>query len=582
MLEREQRLLADTLTEATLAVASLTSHQAVLDEILVQADRIVPCAAANIALVEGDLLRSVAVRGYDAHGGGEFVSGFVAPLTDHPIDAASVHTREPLVVPDTGQDPRWLVFPEIAWIRSYLVAPICLQNHVLGLLRLDGDSPGSFSAEDAERLLPLANVAAVALEHARLYEATLRELGERELVEEERERLFVLEREQRLLADTLTEATFAVSSWTSHQAVLDEILVQADRIVPHDSANIALLQGDLLRNVRARGYDAHGSGEFASSLAVPLSDLPIAVAAVQTRKPLIIPDTRKDPRWVVFPETAWIRSCLVAPICLQDRVLGMLRLDGDSPNRFSAEDAERILPLTNVAAVALENARLYEATLRELGERQAAEEQIKASLREKEILLKEIHHRVGNNLQIISSLLSMQSRVIEDETAVAAFQASQDRVRSMARIHQRLYRSRDLTQIEMQEYLQQLVADLWMTYAPQGITARIEAAGVALDSDKAIPCALLLNELVSNALKHAFPAPGSGQANEIRISMRRERESIELMVSDTGVGLPADLDLENLDSLGLDLVRLLAGQIGGILQLDRSSGASFKITFPQP
>jgi two-component sensor histidine kinase len=92
----------------------------------------------------------------------------------------------------------------------------------------------------------------------------------------------------------------------------------------------------------------------------------------------------------------------------------------------------------------------------------------------------------------------------------------------------------------------------------------------------------LLNELVSNALKHAFPAPGSDQENEIRISMRREKESIVLMVSDNGVGLPADLDLENLDSMGLDLVRLLTGQIGGLFKVDRSGGASFKITFPQP
>jgi two-component sensor histidine kinase len=127
-----------------------------------------------------------------------------------------------------------------------------------------------------------------------------------------------------------------------------------------------------------------------------------------------------------------------------------------------------------------------------------------------------------------------------------------------------------------------LVADLWMTYAPQGVTARIEAAGIALDIDTAIPCALLLNELVSNALKHAFPAPASGQENEIRISMRREKESLVLMVSDNGIGLPADLDVENVDSLGLDLVHLLTGQIGGLLEMGRSGGASFKITFPQP
>ena len=419
-------------------------------------------------------------------------------------------------------------------------------------------------------------------EHGRVLVAVHLDITERVRAAEEREHLLMLEREQRLLADTLAEATFAVASLTSHEAVLDEILAQAHRIVPYDSANIGLIQGDVLRNVRDRGYDIHGDGDFVAGALVPLTDLPTDAASLRTQRPVVVPDTRQDPRWLAFPETMWIRSYLVAPICLHNRVLGLLRLDSEIPRRFSAEDAERLLPLTNVAAVALENARLYETTLHELGERQAAEEQIRASLREKEVMLKEIHHRVGNNLQIISSLLSMQSRVIEDETAVAAFQESQNRVRSMARIHERLYRSQDLAQIEMQRYLNQLVADLWMTYAPQGITARVEAAGIALDIDKAIPCALLLNELVSNALKHAFPAPVSGQENEVRISMRREAKSIVLTVSDNGVGLPADLDLENIDSLGLDLVRLLTRQIGGILEVDRSGRASFKITFPQP
>ncbi len=157
----------------------------------------------------------------------------------------------------------------------------------------------------------------------------------------------------------------------------------------------------------------------------------------------------------------------------------------------------------------------------------------------------------------------------------------------MAAIHEQLYQSSDLSQIEMEGYIRKLAADLWMTYGSHGIACHIDAAGVTLDMDTAIPCGLLLNELISNSLKHAFPAElETAQPpvlkKEIRITMRSEQDDIVLTVSDNGVGLPADLDLENLDSLGLELVRLLNGQIGGVLEMDASRGASFQITFPAP
>jgi len=227
----------------------------------------------------------------------------------------------------------------------------------------------------------------------------------------------------------------------------------------------------------------------------------------------------------------------------------------------------------------------------DITERVRAEEQIKASLREKEVLLKEVHHRVKNNLQVIASFLSLQAGTIKNDTALAAFQESQHRVQSMAGIHERLYQSQDLAHLEMEGYIRQLVADLWMTHAATGIACRIEAAGVTLDMDTAVPCGLLLNELVSNALIHAFPPeletksrPGQepDQKNEIRITVRRENDSLVLTVSDNGIGLPADLDLENLDSLGLELVTLLTRQIGGVLDLEKSRGTSFRITFPAP
>jgi diguanylate cyclase (GGDEF)-like protein len=184
-------------------------------------------------------------------------------------------------------------------------------------------------------------------------------LEEKQRAEEEREHLLVAEREQRLLAETLAEVTLAITSLTSHEAVLDEILRHVQRIVPYSTANIALWEGDVLRVVRWRGYEEFGGEELVSGLVQTLDDLTVDLGVIQSRQPLVIPDTHQEPRWVEFSETGWIRSYLAVPICLLDQVLGLLRLDGDAPGRFSAEDAARLQPLTNAAAIALENARLF-------------------------------------------------------------------------------------------------------------------------------------------------------------------------------------------------------------------------------
>jgi diguanylate cyclase (GGDEF)-like protein len=154
--------------------------------------------------------------------------------------------------------------------------------------------------------------------------------------------------------------TLAITSLTSHDAVLDEILRQVQRIVPYSTANIALLEGDFLRIAHWQGYEAFGVGELIPNLVQPLDDFLVEAEAIRSQRPVIVPDTRQEPRWVVFPEMAWIRSYLVVPIFLHDRVLGLLRLDSDTPGEFLAEDAKRLQPLVNAAAIALENAQLFE------------------------------------------------------------------------------------------------------------------------------------------------------------------------------------------------------------------------------
>lgn len=218
-------------------------------------------------------------------------------------------------------------------------------------------------------------------------------------------------------------------------------------------------------------------------------------------------------------------------------------------------------------------------TVEDITERKQAEEQIKASLQEKEVLLKEIHHRVKNNLQIISSLLNLQSAAIDDQQTIEILQQCENRVASMALIHEQLYQSKDLAKIDFREYIENLVANLFSSYDfhTDVIALKVNVDNLCLCFDTAIPCGLIINELVSNSLKYAF-LPGI--KGEICIDIYAESNNIlTLVVSDDGIGFPKDLDFKNTESLGLQIVVALTNQLGGTIELNSNIGTNFKITF---
>lgn len=217
---------------------------------------------------------------------------------------------------------------------------------------------------------------------------------------------------------------------------------------------------------------------------------------------------------------------------------------------------------------------------RDITERKRAEEQMKASLKEKEVLLQEIHHRVKNNMQIIHSLLNLQSRHIEDQKLREVFKDSQNRIKSMALVHEKLYQSEDLARIDFKEYITSLVNSLFRSCRTdiRRITLTIEVEDVALGSDHAVPCGLIINELVSNCVKHAFPGTRRGKIT-IKLRQRNENE-IELLVSDNGVGIPDSIDVTHTESLGLRLVTILAeDQLKGKIRVDRTRGTEVSIIF---
>ena len=221
-----------------------------------------------------------------------------------------------------------------------------------------------------------------------------------------------------------------------------------------------------------------------------------------------------------------------------------------------------------------------EGSLRDITERKNIEIQLKKSLEEKEMLLKEIHHRVKNNLMIISSLLNLQSRYIKDKASQDIFKESQNRARSMALIHERLYQATDLKRIDFGEYISALATELFHTYVSDHglIELKINVEDIFLDINTAIPLGLIVNELITNSLKHAFP---DGNNGEINVEFGQLDNHYEFTVRDNGIGFPKGIDFENSDSLGLRIVSSLTDQIDGHIKLNRNNGTEFKIIFKE-
>ncbi|MDD1764009.1 MAG: PAS domain S-box protein [Methanobacteriaceae archaeon] len=214
-------------------------------------------------------------------------------------------------------------------------------------------------------------------------------------------------------------------------------------------------------------------------------------------------------------------------------------------------------------------------TLEDITQEVEYKEKIENSLKEKEILLKEIHHRVKNNLQIISSLISLQSNRIDDEETLHLFRKTKNRIQSMALVHEKLYQSGDFTRINLAEYIQDLVLNILGSYqSSERITLEMDCEPVWININTAIPCALIINELVTNSIKHAFPHDKTGK---IIIKLHQRDDQIIITCTDTGVGLPDDINLLQTSTLGLKLVRALTQQLKGKIKILSTPGTSFEI-----
>ncbi len=354
------------------------------------------------------------------------------------------------------------------------------------------------------------------------------------------------------------------------QPALERILKLAARLfqAPVSFLSVKDLNGEWLQASYGKGFhEVARSSSFCAH-------------AAQAKEPLVVCDASADERFSSNPlVTGEMKIHFYVGIALRNRRgLSLGSLSVMDTVSHAAPPQELLESFADLAFLATDNLEAYFATA---AENDDTEVELRHSLREKETLLQEVHHRVKNNLQIVSSLLKLQADLLPDRSAAAILKESQQRVLSMALIHERLYADKHPSAIEFDSYAQSLVQELVNSYAGRAgtVTGQHLPPQILLSVGQAIPCGLILNELVTNALKYAYP---DGSPGEVMVELHESPNGrIRIAVSDQGKGLPANFDFQNAPTLGLRICAVLARQLSGVLTVEKGLRTSFVLEFPR-
>jgi PAS domain S-box-containing protein len=459
------------------------------------------------------------------------VENGIEQLLSIPVEEASTHgqpaslircvarTRENLVLNDAGSGGDFTTDPYIVKNKpqSVLCVPILHQGKLTGIIYLENNlTPGAFTADRLEVVNILSAQVAVSIENARLYENL-------EAKVEERTRQLRAEKER---VEMIFDLAGVIMVTLDSQQHVQRINKKGCEVLGYPAAEII------------------GKNWFDNFL----------------------PETDRERTRAVFKQ---LMAGEIEPVKYFENPV----LTKTGEKRLVAWHNTLLRDKGGKITGTLSSAE-------DITQRRRAEEELKAALREKEILLKEIHHRLKNNLQIVSSLLSLQAFNIEDERLINVLNGSINRINSMAEIHKLLYETESFVSIPFERYLREIASNWYDSYADKipGITIKPKAKNIFLDIEKAIPCALIVNELLSNAFKYAFPGR---QPGEIIVRLYEKGDHYTLIVSDNGVGFPKDLEIRSASSLGMTIVKNLTAQLKGDMHLERRKGAAITITFPK-
>ncbi len=404
------------------------------------------------------------------------------------------------------------------------------------------------------------------------------DISERKFHEETIKKNLNQSKEQKQKTEVLQSILFSLTSSLNKEEILKSILKEARKIIPYSCANIRFLKNGYLTVTASHGYNKYGAENFIKKSSLKVENLGDTKKFLKSGRINIIPDTMNYSGWTMFPETSYIRGYIGLPIKWKDQILGLLSLESDKINTFTQRDAENLEPFANAAAVALHSSHLFELATDEVLIRKTTEITIKKSLKEKEILLREIHHRVKNNLSLIMSLINLQSGMLPEKINPLIFEDLKQRVYTISLVHERLYSSKNLSNVDLESYLIDLTESVKSSsiFKP-GISFIIQIEDkVELEGNILVPLALLLNELIVNSVKYAFPEkPGS-----ISISVNDNGKDHIIIFKDNGIGIPENIETSP-SQLGLFLVESLVSQINGTVNFHNDHGAVATIIFPR-
>ncbi len=600
--ERDQRELADSLREVAVLLNSTLDYGAVLDQMLRNIGRVVPHTTANVMVVDeaAGTAHVVRARGYGEQGRGLAEQVLKLSLSLMLRNLRTMYeTHQPAIMNDTRNSPDWVVTPETAWTRSYLGAPIVLRDRLLGFLNLDSDQPNFFTEEHARRLMAFAAQAAAAIENARLFEA---------------------EHDARQLAEALRDTATALNSSLDPDSVLDQILVNVERVVPNEGANIMLIDGDRAHVARANGRCAVESIGLENHL---INDTYNLRTMFTTGELCIIDRVSDNPAWHFLPGHEWVASYAGAPIRVHGDVLGFLGLYSSQPGFFSAEQAARLRVFADQVALAVHNAQLHsrmqlyaeeleERVLQRTRELTAANAQLAAAnvrLTQLDQLKDQFISRISHELRTPLTNIKIYLELLETGKAEKRPKYLATLNANTVRLHELIEDLLEVSQLDMTHVtlnlrpfdLNRVTTDLLNDKQPATrerdltLTADLQADLPAAQGESSLAFQAA-ERLLANALAYT-PRGGTVTLKTTR-QQQPDGEWVTLTVQDTGPGI-SDKDLPHLferfyrgdaasdytvpgTGLGLSISQAVIEKMGGRIAAENvpmanGTGAAFTI-----
>lgn len=577
--EREQRMMAETLHDTAADLTSTLDLDEVLELILTNVEDIVPHDAASVMLVDDGVAYIAGARGYKERGLHNFGQSLRFPVDEASDLREMTTTKQPIVIASTSSYPEWVQIPELAWVRSYVGAPICLETGTIGFLGLVSDRPEAFTQAHAKRLQVFSTQAAVAIQNAQLYES---------------------ERYERRLAQTLQQTTRALASPFGLDETLAVIVNQLGEVLEYDRVVVILAEAALYIAT------AHGFDDPTQILNqnYPIDDFPIFYAVMTESESLLLADAQTDPRWVgLTADETRTRGWLGVPLIVRDVTTGILSISSDSPNVYSPRDAEAVTVFAQHAALAIENARILLELESSLTDLHRAQTHLARAVRLSAAgeIAAGVAHQINNPLtSVIAEAYLLLKRLPSDSPNYAAAYESAVAIKEAAhRAGEVVQRFMDLARTTPYS-MELLDINLAMHNAISLVRSQIEPHGTRLVVEmtpEPLPVEASeqhLEDVWINLLLNARDAVKTVADAEIKVTtaLNHEEDMIEIVVQDNGVGIPAEQRAAIFDAffttkeygtgLGLSICHDVIERHGGVIrvQSEESKGTKFIVNLP--